>query len=185
MALTAQGVHGRRPGVRPPARTVAQRPAARYHFVMSQGKHVARRGQTGPTARQLVEVAKAVGHPARLRILAMLRSRSLCVCQMTSLLELASSTVSGHLNELRRSGLVVEDRQGKLVYYRLDVSSPFAWLVTGALAVVAGDETIAADRALIDRVRAVPIDVLTRSGMRLERVGITRPSAGAGRNARV
>lgn len=142
---------------------------------MSGTKRTARGPSPGPTAKQLVEVAKAVGHPARLRILAMLQGRSLCVCQMTSLLEQASSTVSGHLNELRRSGLVVEDKQGKLVYYRLDGSSPFSGLVARSLALVADDETVAADRALVDRVRAVPIEVLTGAGLRLELVGIKRP----------
>jgi DNA-binding transcriptional ArsR family regulator len=137
---------------------------------------VAPAGVPGQTLKQVVQVAKAIGHPARLRILAMLNGRSLCVCQMTSLLEVASSTVSGHLNELRRSGLVIEDKQGKLVFYRLDERSPFADLVTDALALASTDETIAHDRALIDRVRAVPIEVLTRAGLRLDRVGIKRPA---------
>jgi len=104
----------------------------------------------------------------------MLSGRTLCVCQMTSVLEVASSTVSGHLNELRRSGLVIEDKQGKLVYYRLDNRSPFANLVADAIALVGSDETISHDRALIDRVRVVPIEVLTRAGLRLDRLGIKR-----------
>lgn len=110
----------------------------------------------------------------------MLEGRALCVCQMTSVLELASSTVSGHLNELRRSGLVIEDKQGKLVFYRLDATSPFSGLVSDTLAIVTADGVIAQDRALIDRVRAVPIDVLTRAGLKLSLVGIKRP---AGRGA--
>lgn len=119
-----------------------------------------------------------MGHPARLRILAMLRGRTLCVCQMTSVLEVASSTVSGHLNELRRSGLVIEDKQGKLVYYRLDGRSPYADLVANAVMLADADETVVHDRAVIDRVRAIPVDVLTRAGLRLERVGIKRPRRG-------
>jgi DNA-binding transcriptional ArsR family regulator len=128
------------------------------------------------TLKQSVQVGKAIGHPARLRILAMLSGRTLCVCQMTSVLELASSTVSGHLNELRRSGLVIEDKQGKLVYYRLDDRSPFADLVSDTVALANADETIAHDRSVIDRVRAVPIEVLTRAGLRLDRIGIKRPA---------
>lgn len=107
----------------------------------------------------------------------MLEGRTLCVCQMTSILELASSTVSGHLNELRRSGLVVEDKQGKLVYYRRDPSSPFAGAVAQALSLVSGDEAVVFDRALIDRVRAVPIDVLSRAGLKLDVLGIKRRRA--------
>jgi len=157
-----------------PAREVVGGYEAGYHFVMSQTKNMTR---PGPTVRQLVQVAKAVGHPARLRLLAMLEGRTLCVCQMTSILELASSTVSGHLNELRRSGLVIEDKQGKLVYYRRDPSSPLAGVITDALALVNDDEAIAADRALIDRVRAVPIELLSRAGLNLAALGIKRHRA--------
>ena len=114
----------------------------------------------------------------------MLEGRTLCVCQMTSILELASSTVSGHLNELRRSGLVIEDKQGKLVYYRRDPSSPFAGAIAEALALVSGDGVIAQDRALIDRVRAVPIEVLTRAGLKLNLVGIKRPALRASTTVR-
>jgi DNA-binding transcriptional ArsR family regulator len=155
-----------------------------YHFVMSRDKNAGARRRSGPTAKQLVEVAKAVGHPARLRILAMLEGRSLCVCQMTSLLGVAPSTVSGHLNELRRAGLVVQEKHGKMVFYSLNTSGPFADLIAHALALVAGDEAIASDRAIVDRVRAVPVEVLTRARMQLEAVGIRRPRLGAERPAR-
>jgi ArsR family transcriptional regulator, arsenate/arsenite/antimonite-responsive transcriptional repressor len=131
------------------------------------------------TVKQLVAAVKAIGHPARLRILAMLEGRPMCVCQMTSILELAVSTVSEHLTELRRSGLVVEDKQGKLVFYRLDSSSVFAELVAQALAQVEDDETIGSDRALVGRVQAVPIEVLTGAGMDLRRIGIMRPRSRA------
>ncbi len=127
------------------------------------------------TLKQLVHVTKAVGHPVRIRILAMLSGRTLCVCQMASVLGLAYSTVSGHLNELRRSGLVIEDRHGKLVFNRLDSTSPFAAVIAGALAIADRDTTIAQDRAVIDRVRAVPIEVLTRARLNLNRIGIRRP----------
>ncbi len=50
-----------------------------------------------------VDRYKALGHPVRLRILAMLRDGGLCVCQITAVLGLASSTVSAHLAELRRA----------------------------------------------------------------------------------
>jgi ArsR family transcriptional regulator len=129
------------------------------------------------TARELVAAAKAIGHPARLRILAMLQGRTLCVCQLTSVLELAFSTVSGHLNELRRSGLVSEDKQGKLVFYRLKDRSPFAGLLADALALTREDDECVRDREVIDRVRKVPVEVLTGAGLNLERVGIRRRSS--------
>lgn len=126
------------------------------------------------TLKELVHVSKAVAHPVRIRILAMLNGRSLCVCQMASILGLAYPTVSGHLNELRRSGLVVEEKQGKLVFNHLDRTGPLAAIVAGALALTDADKTIAQDRALVDRVRAVPIPVLTKARLNLARVGIAR-----------
>jgi DNA-binding transcriptional ArsR family regulator len=130
------------------------------------------------SVKQAVGVAKALGHPARLRILAMLAAGApLCVCQMTSVLELATSTVSGHLNELRRSGLVVEEKVGKLVFYQLEKRNEAADLVRRIVALVGDDERVEHDRALIQRVREVPIQDLTRAGLKLERVGIKRPRA--------
>lgn len=129
---------------------------------------------TAVTLKAAVQALKALAHPVRFRILSMLAGRTVCVCQLASVLELAYPTVSGHLNELRRSGLVIEDKQGKLVFYRLDERSPFADLVAAAVALADSDQTISQDRGLIDRVRAVPIAVLTRAGLRLDRVGIKR-----------
>ncbi len=147
-----------------------------YHFGMSRFKETGR-AQGAFTLKPLVQAVKAIGHPSRLRILAMLERRALCVCQMTAVLEVASSTVSGHLNELRRSGLVAEDKKGKLVFYRLDHQGPFSDLVAKTLALARPDETIVHDRVLIDQVRAVPIEVLTGAGLKLGRLGIKRPPA--------
>lgn len=131
-----------------------------------------------PSVKQAVAVARALGHPARLRILAMLAQGSpLCVCQMTSVLELAMSTVSGHLVDLRRSSLVIEQKVGKLVFYQLDKRNEVADVVRRMVALVADDERVEQDRALIQKVREVPIQDLTRAGLKLERVGIKRPRA--------
>jgi DNA-binding transcriptional ArsR family regulator len=147
---------------------------------------------TGPavTHRQLVAAAKALGHPARLRILAMLQPGELCVCQMSTILQLAASTVSGHLNDLRRSGLVIENKVGKMVYYALDADSPFAAWLRDALALVQTDAQVRQDAALIGKVRAMPIPLLTQGGLSLDdirrrRSTATRPStaaAGPGRD---
>lgn len=137
-----------------------------------------------PSVKEAVDVAKAVGHPARLRLLAMLAEGApLCVCQMTSVLELASSTVSGHLNELRRSALVTEEKVGKLVFYRLQAGNEVAEVVRRIVALVGHDERVQQDRALIRQVREIPVEDLTRAGLKLERVGIKRPRARAAAGA--
>jgi DNA-binding transcriptional ArsR family regulator len=127
----------------------------------------------------MVAAAKAVAHPTRLRILAMLQPGEMCVCQLSTILQAAASTVSGHLNGLRRSGLVVENKVGKLVYYSLDGGSPFAEWLQQALTLVQSDAQLRADAALIAKVQAVPIPLLTRGDLTLEAIRRRRAGAAA------
>jgi len=56
---------------------------------------------------RLAALAKALGHPARVRILRLLSDRDTCVTrELAPELELAASTVSEHLRILREAGLV-------------------------------------------------------------------------------
>jgi DNA-binding transcriptional ArsR family regulator len=125
----------------------------------------------------LVAAAKAMGHPTRLRLLAMLQSGSLCVCQMTAVLGLAASTVSGHLAELRRAGLVTERKEGKWVEYSLaDRGGPSA-LLRPVLAQLARDPESGRDAATVAALRRVPRETLCEVGLDLSAVGV----GGAGR----
>ena len=67
----------------------------------------------------LAELSKAYGHHTRLRILDILARDEACVCHLTALLGEAQAHVSQHLRVLRDSGLVVDRRDGVMVYYRL------------------------------------------------------------------
>lgn len=64
---------------------------------------------------------KALGDAHRLTILATLASAEdeVCVCDFTSGLPLNQPTVSHHLKILRDAGLVIGERRGTWVYYRL------------------------------------------------------------------
>ena len=66
--------------------------------------------------RTLVEQLKAVSHPIRLRVLALLESGELCVCQVAETLQVPQSSVSEALRELRRAGFVVERKEGRWVF---------------------------------------------------------------------
>jgi DNA-binding transcriptional ArsR family regulator len=129
-----------------------------------------------PPLSELVAVYKALGHPARLRILAMLRGGELCVCQITAVLGLAASTVSAHLSELRRAGLVVERKDGRWVAYRL--AEQAARPLLGQLGeLVENDPKARADADLLRALRRVPLERLCRADLDLKRVGIRLPSA--------
>ena len=66
------------------------------------------------------KVFKALAEPNRIRILKMLEVRPLCVCEITDILGLATSTVSRHLAVLRDSELIADEKDGKWVEYRLN-----------------------------------------------------------------
>ena len=69
--------------------------------------------------RNLLTITKALADGSRLRILAMLRTGELCVCQIGEVLGLAPSTVSKHLSILKKEGIIEDDKRGLQVYYSL------------------------------------------------------------------
>lgn len=69
----------------------------------------------------LASVAKALGHPARIAILQFLASRKSCICgDIVDELPLSQSTVSQHLKELKKVGLIKGEIDGPSVCYYLD-----------------------------------------------------------------
>ena len=70
---------------------------------------------------EAADVLRAVADPHRLTILATLARASddVCVCDFTAGLPLNQPTVSHHLKILRDAGLVLSERRGTWVYYRL------------------------------------------------------------------
>ena len=70
-------------------------------------------------------ITKALSDPNRVRILLSLQKGELCVCQITELFGLATSTVSKHLSILNQAGLVRSRKAERWVYYRLpDKTAP-------------------------------------------------------------
>ena len=67
---------------------------------------------------RLATLAKALGHPARVRILRLLGVRATCVTgELAPELGLAASTVSEHLRILREAGLIeTESADGRPCY---------------------------------------------------------------------
>jgi DNA-binding transcriptional ArsR family regulator len=121
-----------------------------------------------------VEVLKALAHPARLRLLAMLESGGLCVCQLTAVLGLAVSTVSAHLAELRRAGLVAEQKEGRFVSYRLAEGARTSALLAQVRALASPDAALEADAVLVRRLRRVPVEALCQVDLDLTRLGLAR-----------
>jgi ArsR family transcriptional regulator len=77
--------------------------------------------------RDFMAITKALADPNRVRILLALHRSELCVCQITELFGLATSTVSKHLSILHHAGLIRSRKTERWVYYRLpDQSMPVA-----------------------------------------------------------
>jgi len=70
---------------------------------------------------ELASLAKALGHPARVKILRILARRNTCICgDIAKELPLAQSTVSQHLKALKRAGLIRGDIEGVRVCYCIE-----------------------------------------------------------------
>jgi DNA-binding transcriptional ArsR family regulator len=81
----------------------------------------AKTGSFDPALVRTAGLAKALSHPARIRILEILATRRGCICNcLVELLPLAQSTVSQHLGELRDAGLIRGDVDGPRTCYCLD-----------------------------------------------------------------
>lgn len=66
------------------------------------------------------KLVKAMAHPTRLFIVDELsRSGERCVCELTEMIGADISTVSKHLSLLKEAGIVEDNRQGNMIYYRL------------------------------------------------------------------
>jgi DNA-binding transcriptional ArsR family regulator len=110
--------------------------------------------------KQFVILAKALADTHRTRALMSLRDGELCVCRIVELLELAPSTVSKHLDILRRAGLVETRKEGRWIYYRLAgedapkaVRRGLRWVIRS----VAKDPQIVRDAARLEQIRLMDV----------------------------
>jgi len=68
---------------------------------------------------ELVNEFKALADKTRLRIIALLFNKSLCVCEIMDILEMTQSRISRHMGILKQAGFIEEERKGKWVIYRI------------------------------------------------------------------
>ena len=74
-------------------------------------------------ASATAELFKALGDPARVRILNILATSGgepVCVCHLIEPLELSQPTVSHHMRKLLDAGLVEREQRGKWAYFSLN-----------------------------------------------------------------
>jgi DNA-binding transcriptional ArsR family regulator len=64
-------------------------------------------------------VYHAAADPMRLKILALLKDQDLCVCVIRSVLDIADSKLSYHLNVLKKAGLIDGGKKGNWIVYSI------------------------------------------------------------------
>jgi len=102
-------------------RAAACTPATCAPVGAARPARVARSARDRPDDREFAALCKAVGHPARVRILRLLAHRTTCVCgDLVDALPLAQSTVSQHLKVLKQAGLVRGTIDGPRVCYCIE-----------------------------------------------------------------
>ncbi|MEE2690164.1 MAG: autorepressor SdpR family transcription factor [Pseudomonadota bacterium] len=68
------------------------------------------------------DIYQALAHPARRKILALLRKRAMSAGEIAESFDLAKPTLSGHFSVLRNADLISVERQGATLIYRINLS---------------------------------------------------------------
>ena len=73
-------------------------------------------------AQSTAALFKALGDPARVRIVNLLasRGRAVCACEFEPALGLSQPTVSHHLKKLTDAGLLEREQRGKWAYFSIN-----------------------------------------------------------------
>lgn len=90
---------------------------------------------------QPTDFFKYLADETRLRCLMLIQQESeLCVCELMEALDVSQPKISRHLAQLRQCGLLLDRRDGKWVYYRLNNEIP-VWMHKVLAEAVAHHET--------------------------------------------
>jgi len=71
---------------------------------------------------KMSDIFKLLGDKTRLTILALLKEKELCVCELVEALQASQPNISQHMRKLKDGGLVKEVRRGQWIYYFLNLS---------------------------------------------------------------
>jgi len=79
------------------------------------------------TAKELARALKVLSVETRVRIVRLLKGRALCVNALAARLDVTQGAVSQHLRIMRDAGLVLDEKRGYYVHYRLNERTLAAW----------------------------------------------------------
>lgn len=79
------------------------------------------------TPRELARLLKVLAVDTRVRIVQLLKGRTLCVNALAGQLDVTQGAVSQHLRVMRDASLVIDEKRGYFVHYRLNEDTLAAW----------------------------------------------------------
>ncbi len=88
------------------------------------------------------EFFKAIAHPLRIKILNALKDKNSCVCDMAKCIGEGQPQVSRALAQLKQAGLVVFEKKGTKICYRLKSREVVKLLEISGSIIKAGSETV-------------------------------------------
>jgi DNA-binding transcriptional ArsR family regulator len=77
--------------------------------------------------KKLARIFKALSVETRVQIIIFLKEQTLCVNALAARLEISPAAVSQHLRVLRDADLVVADKKGYWVHYRVNEATLAEW----------------------------------------------------------
>jgi len=90
-----------------------------YHMNMSSYSCSSSSSSESKQVTALASLLKLVSEESRLKMLCILRQGERCVCEIMENVKMSQSLVSHHLSDLKKAGIVVDDKRGLRVYYSL------------------------------------------------------------------
>ncbi len=92
-----------------------------YSFeAMSEAKSTTNSQEAAERINQIAYILKGIGHAVRLQIIQLLQDGgSLSVGELQATLQIEQTVLSHHLSKMRDIGILVAERDGKKIYYKL------------------------------------------------------------------
>lgn len=78
-------------------------------------------------SKKLARIFKVLSADTRVRMIGLLKRRSLCVNALARALEITPAAVSQHLRVLRDADIVTADKRGYFVHYRVNEATLAKW----------------------------------------------------------
>jgi ArsR family transcriptional regulator len=83
---------------------------------------------------EVATVLKLLGDKTRLTIMALLNSKTCCVCELVEIFQMSQPAISQHLRKLKDAGLVKETKKAQWVFYSINQEHEMYSLIQDILA---------------------------------------------------